>query len=295
MKEWLVLELTVPGRMTDYFAAFLTDLAGSGVEVRPAADTGSETLITYLPADQHLPEKKERFLAFLAASSPAGAPFAWQENTIADEDWNANWKRHFKPERITARLIIKPTWEEYQAGPGEIVIEIDPKMAFGTGHHASTRLALQLIETVFAMGPSPAAVLDVGTGTGILAMAAAGYGAARVVATDNDPEAVAAAVENIAQNRLGQQVTASGCDLENVAGPFDLVLANIIHDTLLELAPALVAKIGEGGHLILAGILRGEQEASIVARYREHGLQAVEVRHQEEWAALLLGRSASRG
>jgi isopentenyldiphosphate isomerase len=164
---------------------------------------------------------------------------------------------------------------------------MDPGMAFGTGLHASTRLAVGLIEEVCA-GGSAARVLDLGTGTGILAMAAALRGAGSVRGVDTDPDAVAAARANVARNRLAARVRIDGGGLGGVAGPFDLIAANITADVLLALAPEIAGRLAPGGALVLSGILAGPQAREVRDAYERLGFCCALERTEGEWAALLL-------
>lgn len=205
---------------------------------------------------------------------------------LREEDWGKNWKEHFKPIRITPRITIKPSWEEYSADDDEIIIEMDPGMAFGTGHHASTRLALAFIDTCYAQGLFSKRVLDVGTGTGVLGMACALFGASEVLGIDNDPDAVAAAEENVQRNRLAERMTVSGRDLATVTGPFDLVIANITSNVLTEMSELLCHRLAPAGHLILAGILKEQQEEAIRTTFTGLGLHHLATNYQDEWASL---------
>jgi ribosomal protein L11 methyltransferase len=204
---------------------------------------------------------------------------------LADQDWATSWQQYFKPFAIVPGLVIKPSWEAYQPESGQHVIEMDPGMAFGTGQHASTRMALALIKQSMQRTTARQA-LDVGTGTGILAMAAALFGAERVVAIDNDPDAVVVAQENIEKNNLTEKIKVSVTPVAHIQGEYQLVSANIVHDVLVEMAPVLAALTAPGGHLVLAGILSGEQEVNIVRVYGELGLQPLDRLYQEEWVAL---------
>ena len=205
----------------------------------------------------------------------------------AEEDWGSNWKKHFTPFAIVPGLVIAPTWENYQSAAGERVIEMDPGMAFGTGHHATTSMSLSLLREVVE-GGGGGRVLDVGTGTGILGMAAVLFGAAKVLAIDNDPLAVEAAQENVERNGLADSMQVSGMALESVDGVFSLIVANIIHDTLLQLAGTLAQLLAEGGSLVLSGILQGEQTVNIVRCFEAIGCEVWREEHQAEWSALLL-------
>jgi ribosomal protein L11 methyltransferase len=168
-----------------------------------------------------------------------------------------------------------------------MVIEIDPARAFGTGLHESTRLVLDFIEELYPPGAAgPQRVLDVGTGTGILAMACALLGAGHVLAIDNDPLAVAAARENVASNGLEGRVAVSGEDLAAVEGAWDLVTANIVHDALVALAADLAGRLAVGGSLVCAGILAGGQEKSLATAFAGYGLAVTATKRDGEWAAL---------
>jgi ribosomal protein L11 methyltransferase len=208
---------------------------------------------------------------------------------LADQDWATSWQQYFKPFEIVPNLVIKPSWEDYLPNPGQHILELDPGMAFGTGQHASTQMALALIQHSIEEA-TPTQALDVGTGTGILAMAAALFGIKQVIAIDNDPDAVVVARENIANNKLEGQIQVSTTPVEQLAGTFQLVCANIVHDVLVAMAPVLTRLTANGGHLVLAGILSGEQEKNIIAVYQQLGCRLLDQRYQEEWVALRLQR-----
>jgi len=205
---------------------------------------------------------------------------------IEDQDWSENWKAYFRPFAIIPGLVVAPTWEVYRPVQGERVIVMDPGMAFGTGHHETTRLCLELLQEAVAALPG-GTVLDVGTGTGILGMAALLFGAARVSAVDNDPEAVRVADENIRLNDLSERIDVSGRDLEDLDTSFDVVTANIVHDVLLDLADELARLTKAGGLLILSGLLDGEQSRNLVGCFEKKALALKSTRTDGQWAALL--------
>ncbi|HIJ91330.1 MAG: 50S ribosomal protein L11 methyltransferase [Desulfobulbaceae bacterium] len=295
-KSWLRITITASESISDPIADFICEQTG-GVEQIPvtAAGAAQEQIIGYLENSPHAQEKLKKiteYLAEFAYLTPGEGKTRLETEIIPDEDWNKAWKERFKPLPITAHLVIKPTWESYQAANGEKVIEMDPGMAFGTGHHASTKLALEFIEELFHGNTTPPqTVLDVGTGTGILAMAAALFGAQEVLAIDNDPEAVAVAEENILRNDLLSIIKANGLALQDIPQQYDLVIANIIHDTLIELAAGLAARLAPNGKLIMAGILTGPQTENIRAAYTALGLKHQETREEGEWSALLFARA----
>ncbi|NPA94870.1 MAG: 50S ribosomal protein L11 methyltransferase [Thermodesulfobacteria bacterium] len=191
---------------------------------------------------------------------------------VVEEDWHDKWKEYFRPLRVGRRLVVKPTWEEYVPDIDDIVIEIDPGRAFGVGSHPSTRLMLKRLEELAdADVLGGAEVLDVGTGSGILAIAAARLGAKTVLAIDNDLDAVETARNNVHLNNVHGKVSVSGTPVWEVEGPFDIVLANIDRDTLLLLCKELVNQVGRGGRLVLSGILQ-EQKDAVVEAFEGQGL-----------------------
>lgn len=293
-RSWLKISILAAPEQSEIIAAYLAALTEAGVEHIGAAAAAhaksQETIIGYLADGPGRPAKEAELNAFLeniARQFPDAPCPALQQEFIHEEDWHLGWKKHFKPCPVTPRLTIKPSWENYTPAQHETVIEMDPGMAFGTGHHASTRLAMEFIDALFAADNSlPVNVLDVGTGTGILAIACALLGASQVTAIDNDPDAVAAARENVEKTQLAGTVTVSAKALSDLAASFDLITANITHDVLIELAPAILPLLRNKGHLILAGILKGEQERSILASYTAMGFRPAGVRTHQEWAAI---------
>ncbi|MCL2789588.1 MAG: 50S ribosomal protein L11 methyltransferase [Desulfobulbus sp.] len=297
--QWLKITLFCPLPLLEAATDLMEVLSGAGVEQSPESGTGA--LISgffQLEATGAAPCPTENANALLARVEREMAElFTLYDRVLekvtavllADQDWATCWQQYFKPVEIIPGLVVKPSWEDYQADPGQAIIEMDPGMAFGTGQHASTRMALELIRQC-QEARHCREVLDVGTGTGILAMAAALFGAERVVAIDNDPDAVAVARENVAKNGLAGKIDVGVTPVTQIQGSFPLVCANIVHDILAAMAGTLASLTRPGGCLVLAGILAGDQENSIIRAYREFGLQPLDRLYQEEWAALLLQR-----
>lgn len=208
---------------------------------------------------------------------------------IDDQDWATSWKQFFSTTEIIPGLVIKPSWEKYTPDASQHVIQMDPGMAFGTGQHASTKLALTLMASCFdtAHSKKPHRVLDIGTGTGILAMGAAAYGADQIMAIDNDPEAVTIAEHNVHANHFDWNIGVSVRPLEDLEGPYDLICANIVHDVLVDMAPIIKRLANNKCHIVLSGILTGEQEKNIEKIYQKNGMRLVRSEHEEEWAAKL--------
>jgi ribosomal protein L11 methyltransferase len=213
---------------------------------------------------------------------------------VNEEDWANAWKQYYKPVRISERITIKPTWETYEPTSEELVIELDPGMAFGTGTHATTSLCLRTIETVVKQGDQ---VIDVGTGSGILAIAAAKLGAKHVLALDLDPIAVSSATENTSINHLEDQVTIIQSDLLKLLKqgdttalgiqlPVQVVVANILAEIILTFVDDVYEALVPGGIYVASGIITKKEEE--VAQALEAAGFTIASRHQEEdWVAIV--------
>jgi ribosomal protein L11 methyltransferase len=199
---------------------------------------------------------------------------------VRDEDWLESWKASFTPVRI-GEFLIRPSWSEPVTGV-TIEIVLDPGMAFGTGLHPTTR---QCIEAISALALDGRRVLDVGTGSGILAIAAAKRGARETVAVDTDAIAVDAARENAKRNGVGLDVRQGSAG--DVDGTFDIVLANLVGVTLVQIAEDLRARVNRSGKLVAAGITR-EREPEVVAAFEQHGLRVVDRDERDDWVRLIL-------
>lgn len=210
---------------------------------------------------------------------------AMEMQNVADEDWSEVWKQYYKPFRVGARLVVKPTWESYTAKPDDLVIELDPGMAFGTGTHETTNMCMQLLEKHLTNGMR---VMDVGTGSGILAIAAAKLGATDVLAIDIDPDAVKVAKENVALNGAGEHVRVVAGDLvKSESMPCELAVANIVADAICMLAAPLTRHLVRNGLLICSGIIR-EREQDVLAAAQEAGYAVIDRLTKGEWVALAL-------
>ena len=294
-RQWLKVSINTDPVLIDAIEDFMMGISGAGVELAVDQPGETTTLNAWFDKDQEdqpdtnlLLIQLTDYLQELAAIFEVAVPTI-TTTFIEDEDWSATWKEHFKPFAIIPGLIIVPTWEEYQPREQEQVIIMDPGMAFGTGHHATTSLSLLLVQAALS-GRANTSVLDVGTGTGILGMAAALFGASRVMAIDNDPEAVSAAKKNIEINKLQQIMEAQITPLASFTAPFSLVIANIVHDVLLELAPDLGRLTANGGQLILSGLIAGQQVTNIIACFTALGFSLNRQEQKKEWAALLFSK-----
>ncbi|MEG0269489.1 MAG: 50S ribosomal protein L11 methyltransferase [Clostridia bacterium] len=208
---------------------------------------------------------------------------------VADEDWSEVWKKFYKPFRVGTKLVVKPTWEPFERKQGDLVIELDPGMAFGTGTHETTFMCMQLLERHLTQGMR---VMDVGTGSGILAIAAAKLGAKEVLAIDIDPDAVKVAKENITLNHVNENVRVVVGDLvKSEAMPCELAVANIVADAICMLAGPLTRHLVPHGLLLCSGIIR-EREQDVLVAAKAAGYQQVDRIEKGEWVALCFGNEA---
>lgn len=222
---------------------------------------------------------QERLGSLAVALEGQGATLR-SRSVVADQDWAEAWKAFYHPRRLTRTLVVRPSWEDYTPAPGERVITLDPGMAFGTGYHASTVLCLELLEEA----PAGESVLDLGTGSGILAIAALLLGSARVLAVDCDPVAVRTARQNLAANGLSGRARVVLYD-GPPPGQYHLILANLVAAQLVELAPALASGLWPGGRLVAGGIVE-ERAAEVEEALVAAGLTLEERRSREGWVGL---------
>ncbi len=309
-KEWVQVSCEVPAAMVEMTAEFLVELSSAGVAIdnrvldtfslESVEDSPFASVTAYFPADGPIEEMLRQIREFLSANGPGFPGYTPSEPVlarIAEEDWSSSWKENFKPLRIGERLVIRPTWEEFAAKDADIVIDLDPGMAFGTGTHATTSLCLSVLERIMS-GKGQAEntrewkarkVLDVGTGSGILGIAAVKLGAEQVIAIDLDGDAVRAATENSILNGVSARMQVSDTPLEMTGCGFDVILANILAEDLARLAPELTKRLAPGGFLVLSGILN-EKESIVAESYAELGPGPLEVLREDEWSCMVYRR-----
>lgn len=298
---WIEMHLDLPDAAIDLVGHELAELGCEGMTVEERRlDTftppdpheeptpGIHTIKAYFPLNESLDSLIARVrerLAWLERLVPGlgSAPLA--TFPVGQEDWAEDWKQHFPAVRIGQHLVIRPSWEEIAAEPGDAIVTLDPGMAFGTGTHGTTRLCLEAIAALYAETGGPRRVLDVGTGSGILAMAAAALGARRVLACDIDEQSCATARENVALNRQQDRVEITGEPLPQLEGNFDLVVANILAEENVRLAEELVSRVAPGGWLILSGILQ-EREDFVIRGFAPFSLQGPQLSRREDWSCL---------
>ena len=230
--------------------------------------------------EQQLREKKSAETSYGTLSA--------ESRTVSEDAWANTWKNGFEPFYVTDHLVIKPTWEDFTPAAGDRVIEIDPGMAFGSGTHDTTAMCISLLEKNIHGGET---VVDVGTGSGILAISAALFGAGRVLAVDIDPDAVRVAAENVKHNRVDPVVSVQYGDLlKRVDEAYDICVVNIISDIIVSSASAFKKHIRPGGLLICSAVVLDRVE-EVRSALLEAGYEILEIRSTEEWAAFLARRN----
>ncbi len=247
------------------------------------ADKTRVAVSLFVPAERNPAE----YTAFLRERfTTLEIPATLSTEGMREEDWAESWKQYYKPIHL-GRVTIVPAWENYTAAPDEVIVRMDPGMAFGTGTHETTRLVMQLLQDEVRGGE---AVLDVGTGSGILAICASKLGAARCAAYDIDPVAVKVARENVADNgcdniTCGVSDLLRGVDLSH--GKYDLCVANIVADIIIRMAPDIGACLTDGGHLIVSGII-GCRAAEVREALTTRGFTILREETENDWLAILL-------
>jgi ribosomal protein L11 methyltransferase len=281
-------EIDDPSLVNEYIDAGLWDYT----DLPRAEDTETVTVRAYLPEDARLESSllvlAERIAALRHAGAALGAGTI-SHSFVADEDWAETWKAYIHTEKIGERIVVRPTWEEYTPSADEIVIELDPGAAFGTGAHATTAMCLRWLEHLVSPGMR---VYDVGCGSGILAVAAAKLGAGEVIAMDYDPVAVSVAEENIRQNNV-HNVVACESDLLSAcegAAPAELITANIIADVIVRLFAQLDRHLAPGGTLLASGII-DDRIADVEHAAAQHGFTVLDMTCEKEWAAMIIRRA----
>ncbi len=293
--RWLELSTNVDSSDAEVVAEVLGRFGNGGVAIEEEViwDHGEQplpsqkrraTVRIFLPVDNSLPRKRSELAEALACSVPQ-IPIELLQCEIDEQEWETAWRKHYKTLEVGNRLIIKPAWEDYEAVAGQVVIELDPGMAFGTGQHATTRLCLLALETYLR---PEAVVLDLGTGSGILAIAAAKLGASSVSALDINPAVVVIARSNVEVNGVAGLVTVEQGTLPRDAKGrlFDLVVVNITADVIEELSHPLASCLEPRGILIASGFAEDRLEG-VIERLGQAGIKTMEVLAEDRWRTLV--------
>jgi ribosomal protein L11 methyltransferase len=312
---WLELSVATDHEAVEAVSEILARVAPGGTSVEPAFELVEEGLAARVDLARpamvraHLPildpaavtkavGRAERDLGHLQAFGlrPIGD---LEARVVHEEDWANAWKAHFPVLRVGRRVVIRPTWLRHRRQPGDVILALDPGMAFGTGLHPTTRLCLAALESLADRGMlgsggpdgGRARVLDVGSGSGILSIAAAKLGAREVLAVDVDPIAVDASAANARRNRLAKVIRSREGSAPSGEGPFDVVLANLIASLLITLADGLLADLRPGGTLLASGIF-ANREAEVSTALEARGLVIAQRWTEGEWVALEVRRPA---
>lgn len=294
----ITFQSSQPGLAAELISDLFYDLGVKGVVVDdPQLEPGegwapdalplpAQPAVTgYLPdgsRSAHRLRRLEEALEALAARMQLD--YTISRRCVDEEDWAESWKVFFLPQEISRRLVVKPTWHDYAPQPDQLVIEIDPGMAFGTGTHPTTALCMNMLENHVQPGRS---VLDVGTGSGILLIAAAKLGAGQLAGVDLDPDAIHIARQNLVRNAVPKEQYAllSGHLLTMIDGTYDIVVANILAEVILDLLDHVTRVLNPGGILICSGIIEVFQ-SGVMKKMTACGFSILEIQKQGDWVAI---------
>ncbi|MBI5141223.1 MAG: 50S ribosomal protein L11 methyltransferase [Nitrospirae bacterium] len=283
--DWYRCEIIVPIDLRDVLSGLLPDIGSTG------AVENARGLEAWFPSEGETSETVvEKIMQIAGRLKTAGfdtSGISVSCGHVADADWNLEWKRHFSPLRLGGGVTVAPPWDVPAAASGEKVIIIDPASAFGTGHHETTGDCVMLIHK-YAAGAIAAAssFADIGTGTGLLAIAAAKCGFASVAAIDNDPDAVSAAVGNVALNSLNSVVDVILGSIGECPDGCGMIAANLLSGLLVEFMPHFAEKLAAGGLLIASGMLSGQDEM-VASAMADNGIYVVEKIENGNWVTIV--------
>jgi len=284
---WLEICIDIDPVAHESVSTFLFDLGCTGILLEDLQGHSLNSLKAYLPFQKNPGHTRKRISVFLRKLNEIFPEIPSPELTLTQievQDWNHNWRQFFHADRVTPNLMIVPAWEPMPDAIDGHVIRIDPGPAFGTGQHATTRMCLEAMEKLHFS--TTWTMLDVGTGSGILATYGAKLGASRILAIDIDPEALRWAERNIQINDLSEFIDLSNTPLEQVKGTFSVLTANLILGQILKLFHRFSHLLQPGGWLILSGILEDQVE-EVKGVLNEYRFREIEILYQEDWACMI--------
>ena len=308
--KWCEISIQTSHEAVELIAEIFRDLGASGVVIEDpelvndyitsgkwdytdipiAKETEVVVEKAYLPVNGELEGRIQTLQQEIKALASRGvntAPAVLTTAELQDEDWSDTWKQYFHTEKPGERVVIKPTWEEYEPKDDEVVIELDPGAAFGTGTHATTSMCIRQLEKLVKPGMT---VFDVGTGSGILSIISAKLGAKNIQAVDYDDSVLKIVEENLEQNNVQDIISVAQSDLmQNVHGKAELVIANIIADIIIRLFDQLDEHLEQGGTLLTSGIIEDRIE-DVLAAAEKHGYGVVERLENKGWACITFKR-----
>ncbi len=278
MKHYKQFKITAEPFIPDIITGELWELKISGI------NEGEYELTVYCDETAEINKSDiEKILSALTKENLLKS-FEITEELIEDKNWNEEWEKKVRVIEVTDKIVIKPSFKEYNKKENQIVITIDPKMSFGTGEHQTTQLMLELIEKYVEPGDK---VLDIGSGTGVLAISAVKLGASYALGIDNDEWCLNNGIENVKSNMLEEKVEIRLAEMGQIEeNDFNLIVANINKNILLEIADQIGTKIKKAGRLIISGLLLTD-ETQILNKYTSFGFQFVEKLTKDEWIALV--------
>lgn len=286
--SWLQLSLRADPAAFDALSNFLIERGSPGVVIKKHE---IQAYFAHSPHDAAIRNDVRRFLRAIHGLYPRGSDSRLRWRLLKDRNWNSAWRRFFTPQRIGDTFWVTPPWATPPQDVDRHVITIEPGMAFGTGTHATTRGCMEFIEKVGgSLRGAAFQALDVGTGSGILAIALVKSGAKKVYALDNDPVALKVARENLRCNGVDKCVRLSDAKITRIKTKFSLLVANLTAETILELSGALQSKVAPGGFMILSGILNPKAN-DVVRRFTLGGFRLAACKREKEWVTLLLRRA----
>lgn len=308
--KWCEISIQTSHEAVELIAEIFRDLGASGVVIEDpelvndyitsgkwdytdipiAKETEVVVEKAYLPVNGELEGRIQTLQQEIKALESRGvntAPAVLTTAELQDEDWSDTWKQYFHTEKPGERVVIKPTWEEYEPKDDEVIIELDPGAAFGTGTHATTSMCIRQLERLVKPGMT---VFDVGTGSGILSIISAKLGAKNIQAVDYDDSVLKIVEENLEQNNVQDIISVAQSDLmQNVHGKAELVIANIIADIIIRLFDQLDEHLEQGGTLLTSGIIEDRIE-DVLASAEKHGYGVVERLENKGWACITFKR-----
>lgn len=287
--NWTQITITTSNEASEAVANYLFDMDAHGIELKEAANS-TTSHIAYFPIDDRIDARITKISSFLTKLPKYGIqpdPATIDINKIATEEWTEAWKSDYHPQKIGKHLLIIPTWQNIKQDDASILIRLDPGMAFGTGYHPTTRLSLRMLED--SLEPNMQ-VADIGTGSGILAIAAVKLGAIQVDAIELDPTAIPIANANFKKNDVNKQINLyQGDGICVVNKKYDLILGNILTKAILPIIPTCPPRMEPDGCVIFSGILESELE-QVKEVMTENGMQCIQVMDESEddivWVAI---------
>ena len=305
--QWIEIAIELEQHLQDPVANFLIEQGAEGVitdediidplteRIKPDKKN-YKLLRAYLKKDNGSQKKIEslnHYIKSLVEIHSLSSPPELKLTITKEEDWNKKWQKFFSTTRIGKRIIIKPSWEIFLPEEGDLLIEMDPGMAFGTGTHATTRMCLKVLETIMQEPSQPIqSMLDVGIGSGILSIAGAKLGIPSIVGIDIDPIALRYAQKNIDTNGASEQIELREVSLQKLEGTYDLVVANILSDILIKLRKDLYHHLADDGFLILSGIL-AENASKLERKFASLKLTACATYSDTDWICLVLQKKVA--